>query len=206
MAKIQSQAGNSLADVYDVEGSIAGIDNLATRELPIVHEMGATIWSERFSTAIRRETPGAISQSSSFNLVISDLPANVFRIFAISVFSGTAGRIQFASVATRDPVNGREIPIWAWQSANDVEMAVRFSDDGGAVATQRFLIPAPGAVTLPHMMAGVGQPQNVRDLAFRGFTEAFGAGDITPVILVHVGFVQVLGLGLSSRGLPVPSW
>ena len=45
MVKILSQAGISLADLYNVEGSIAGIEQLDTRELPIVHEMSGTIFS-----------------------------------------------------------------------------------------------------------------------------------------------------------------
>ena len=204
MVKVLSQSGNSLADMYDAEGSIAGIEQLETRELPIVHEMGHTLFSERYSSFIRVAESAAIPQSVAFDVVLSDLPAGPFRIFGIAVSGTPASRVALASVAVRDPGNGREIPIWMFDSSSDVEIGVRYSDDGAAVATRNFLRPVQLLEAIPHTQTGVGQPQSVRDIAFRGQSSAFGAGTVVVQALIHLGFSQVGGL--SSRGLPVPSW
>lgn len=204
MVAILGDAGKSIADLYDVEGSIVDIRELHTAELPIVHEMGATLFSERYSGFLRNATSGAIIQSTAFNVVIDSLPAGPFRIYGVTVFINNAGRIDFASVAIRNPLDGREMPIWIWDSSTDAEVRVRFSDDGAAVGTQLFLQPNAGNVIFPQLIAGLGQPQDVRDIAFRGISTAFGAGNVTCDLLVHVGFSQVGGL--SSRGLPIPSW
>ena len=204
MTKILSQAGNSLADVYDVEGSIAGIDQLETRELPIMHEMGATIFSERFGGVLVSATSAAVNQSTAWNIGLVGLPAHVWRVFGIQVFVNATARVDFCSICVRETVSGREMPIWAWDSAADSEYNVRFSDDGGAIATTIFLQPAAANKQLPHLMAGAGQPQAVAQLVFRGISSAFGAGTVTADVLTHVGFPDVAGL--SSRGLPIPSW
>lgn len=203
MVKILSQAGNSLADIYDAKGSVAGIEQLETRELPIVHEMGSTIFSERFSTFIRSISSGAIAQGTAWNAVITDLPNNAFRIFGIRIFISTTARVTLASLAIQQD-DGREIPIWTWDDATDIELRARFSDDGAAAGTTQFLQPSPGNVMLPHMMAGNDQPQAIPNLAFRGLTSAFGAGTVTSVALIDIGFGQIGGI--SSRGLPLPSW
>lgn len=204
MVKILSKSGDSLADTYDVEGSVAGIEQLETRELPIVHEMGATIFSERFSTFIRKFESGDILQSANFGIIIDDLPAHPFRIFGIQLFVDQPSRLQFASLAIRDAGNGREMPIFAWDSATDITINVRFSDDGAGAGLRRFLQPAASSTIVPHMIAGLGQPQHVSDLAFRGVTLGFGAGTVQTTALVHIGFSRVAGI--SSRGLPIPSW
>jgi len=208
MVKILSQSGNSLADTYDVQGSVAGIEQLETRELPIVHEMGATVFSERYSTFIRSANTGAIAQSTAFNVVLNDLPGGAFRVFAIQVFIDTTARIDIASVAARDRGNDREIPIWIWDSTPDGEVRVRFVNDGAGAANVQFLQPSPANIIIPHMMAGAGQPQFVGDLAFRGTSNAFGAGTVTATVLIHLGFSAIGGVpgNTTSRGLPIPSW
>lgn len=204
MVKILSQTGNSLADIYDVEGSIAGIEQLETRELPIVHELGATAFSERFSTILLTAVSGAVLQSVGWSALVAGLPSHVCRIIAVRVFIDVTARLDICSLAARDPVSGREIPIWAWDSATDPEITVRFSDDGAGPAATQFLQPAQANTQLPHILAGVGQPQPVSDLMFRGISSAFGAGNLNATVLVYVGFTAVGGL--SSRGLPIPSW
>jgi len=204
MVKILSQSGNSLADTYDVKGSVAGIEELETRELPIVHEMGATVFSERYSSFIRGGTSGAINQSVNFNTVLDDLPAGVWRILGISVFTDAAARTALCSVALRNPTDGREIPLWAWDTTPDIEVLVRFSDDGAAVTNRTFLRPVVPFNVLPHLASGGGQPQRVNEIAFRGQASAFGAGTVEIQMLLHIGFAAIGGV--SSRGLPVPSW
>lgn len=204
MVKILSQAGTSLADTYNVEGSIAGIEQLETRELPIVHEMGGTVFSERLSSSIRHASSGAINQSTNWNVILTDLPVTPFRILGVTVFISTTARVTIASVAVRHPGDDREIPIWIWDAARDVEVRARFTDTGAAVATTQFLRPLELMEAIPHMGLGTEQPQPASEIAFRGQTAGFGAGTVTATMIMHVQFSQVAGL--SSRGLPIPSW
>jgi len=67
MPKVLGQVGVSLADAYDIEGSIAGVDELVTRDVSLTHDMAATIFSERVSTAIRRSATAALAQNTLFD-------------------------------------------------------------------------------------------------------------------------------------------
>lgn len=204
MAKILSQAGNSLADVYDVEGSIAGIDNLETRDLPIVHEMGSTVFSERFSQIVLRRASGATAQSTAWDVVVNNLVTSPFRIQAVSVFITTTARVAFASVAVRHADSDREVPIWAWDDAEDPEIRVRHQPDGGVPGTAQFLRPVVPMTGIPNLMAGSQAVDPMADIAFRGQTTAFGAGTVEAIMLLQIGLAEIGGI--SSRGLPIPSW
>jgi len=201
MVKILSQSGDSLADLYDVEGSIAGIDNLETRELPIVHEMGATIFAERLSGFVRRITTGALLQSVSYNAVITNLPAHITRILGVQVVADTGGRVSLAAVSIQQENGEREIPIYIFDSTNDSESQVRFIENE-VLATFESL--NPGVVQVPSLLIGSPQRQRVNQIALRGTTLAFGAGDVTITALIYIGFTHIGEI--SSRGLPVPSW
>lgn len=204
MVKILGRAGVSLADVYDVVGSRAGLEQLESREVSLVHEMGQTIFSERFSLFVRRATSGALMQSVNFNIVLSDLPSGAWRILGVMVFADVQGRALLASVAVRDPLGGRELPFWVWDSAGDSDLVrVRMEDNGAGVAQHRVLQPAPALIHLPGLGAG-DQPQSMSEIAFRGSTNAFGAGTVTLTMILQIGFSQVGGL--DSHGLPIPSW
>jgi len=207
--KILSKSGDSLADAYDVEGSIAGIEELLPRELGIIHEMGGTLFSERFSGAIRRITTGAIAQSTTFGVVIGPTDAGaaaapISRINGIQVIADTIARVNLAAVLVRDPVTERELPLWAWDSSANDSITVRIQDDGAAVANEDLLRPAANSGLLPSILTQSGQPLRVSDLALRGQSNAFGAGTVTITALIYVSFAD-LG-GVSSRGLPIPSW
>ena len=204
MVKILSQAGISLADVYDVEGSIAGIEQLRSEEVQLVHEMGATIFSERVSGAIRRATTGDINQSTTWDIVLTDLPAGVSRILGVSVFADVGSRVNDAAVSLRDPTGGREIPVFLWDSTQGVLVVARMRDDGAAAATFNVLASTLNIGAVPSMLIGEGQPQRVNEIAFRGGTNAFGAGTVEVIMLVYLALAQVGGI--SSRGLPVPGW
>jgi len=204
MPKVLSQAGISLADTYDVEGSIAGIETLESRDVSLVHEMGATILSERLSGTIRRVSTAALAQNTAFDSFFTDLPAGISRILGITVFSDVAARVGQLSVMARDPTSGREQPLWVWQSTNDLEFNVRMSDNGAAAANHSFYRPIHPIRALPSLIIGGGQPQRVSDVAFRGLTNAFGAGTVTVVLIMYIALMQVGGI--SSRGLPVPGW
>lgn len=201
--KILSQSGDSLADMYDVEGSIAGIEHLETHDLPIVHELGSTLFSERFSVFTRRAGPGAIAQNTTWDIEITDAPFWIYRVLGVVVIANAAGRVQFCQAALRDPVGGREMPFFVWDTANDSEANFRTVEDGAAVANQLALIPS---LQMPPVMnASFEQPQRMPNIVFRGQTGAFGAGTVTPIMLVTLGFTH-LATSVSSRGIPVPGW
>lgn len=203
MVKIQSQSGNSLADTYDVEGSIAGIDQLLTKELPIVHEMGATVFSERFTTAIRRVALGSINQSTEFAVNLTDLPATPSRLLGVSVVSDVGANIARAAVMVRDPTSEREFPVWVFDGSTVITIKM---DDNGTETDFDLLVGQASTVFTPTFVGGVGQPGlgAVNELIIRGETTAFGAGTVLIRAFYHIALVQ-LG-GISSRGLPLPSW
>lgn len=201
MTKVRSQAGNSLADIYEVGGSIAGIDELETRELGIIHEMGATVFSERLAGVIVRSETGDINQSVTFDNVITGFGANVVRILGLLVFTDNAARFDEITVSVRDPIAGRETPIFAWD-VNEAGVSIRLQDDGAAVATYTGLANSLDITTLPSML--IDQRQPVSEVAFRGRTPAFGAGTVFARLLLYTAFAEIRGY--ESRGLPLPSW
>jgi len=204
MVKILSKSGDSLADMYDVEGSIAGIEQLETRELPIVHEMGGTVFSERISGFIRRNVTAAINQSTAFDEVSTGLPAGPYRVLGVYVQADVASRVDRAQVSLRNPLSGREIPIFIWDVNHDVEKDIRIVENGSAVSEDRALVQA-FPVVMPSLGIGRFQPQRVgEEIVFRGASSAFGAGTVLLTSLVYVAFSEVGGI--SSRGLPVPGW
>lgn len=205
MVKILSQAGNSLADIYEVVGSIAGIEQLETRELPIVHELGGTVFSERFSQDIRRAQTAALAQNTAWDVVITALGDNAIRVFGLAVHTSVTARVAFCSVSVNREVNGREVPIWIWDATPDIEINVRYSDNGAAAATTIFLRPVQLLEGLPNLMTGEEQPAHNNRIAFRGVTSGFGAGTVIVTMDVLTGFGQIQG-GLTGRGLPFPSW
>jgi len=204
VAKILSKSGDSLADVYDVEGSIAGIDQLESREVNLVHEMGGSIFSERVSGALRRATSGAIAQSTDFEILLNDLPIVPSRIHGAIIFSDAAARIESANIALRHPSDDREIPFVVWDSGEQF-MIARFQDNGAAVATHEVLVTSLNLLSAPPSMAyGSGQPGPTDEIVFRGRSTAFGAGTVIITAVIYLGHAQVAGL--SSRGLPFPGW
>jgi len=208
MVKILSQAGQSLADMYQVEGSIAGIEQLRTDELPIVHEVGATVFSERFRTTYRRVSTGAILQNTDFDLAITNFPEGISRILGVTAFSDDAARITNCTCSVNDPIGGggQDFPIWVW-SGTTTPPRVRL-EDGGTVTTYDLLMPdagsaiAAGAPTFVTVDTQGSRP--IRDIYVRGRTTAFGAGNVTIIGLVHFAF-SFTG-GVSARGARVPSW
>lgn len=203
MVKILSQSGRSLADVYDVRGSIAGIDQLETHELPIVHEMGSTIFSERFRMTLRRVAPAAVLQSTAIASISSNMPQSITRVLGIVVVSDDASRIADASVSLRQPnVTQQEIPIWVWDTASTTP--VRFLDNGSLV-TLDLLVGHASAVLLPTFSGGSDQGSDApTDMVLRGGTNAFGAGTAFLRAFYVLGFT--FQGGVSSYGLPIPGW
>jgi len=210
MPKILSQAGISLADAYDVEGSIVGVENLDSQDVSLVHEMGGQIFSERLQTNLTRLNPGDTLQSVTWNTTIPILPDSPNRIMAVSVMTNVAARVNFCSLAVQAVVGGREIVIWSWDDVRDVENEVRFSDDGAAVGTEFIMLPS--FTQLPYLVtrtSGNDETNLMGALIFRGLTLAFGAGTVEPRMIIALARAnqRVPDPGQpSSHGLPVPSW
>ena len=204
MSKILTRSGESLADLYEVEGSIAGIEQLETRELPIVHEMGSTVFSERIGGIIRRADPGALTQNNAFDTTLATNFPGVWRVINVTLLATVAARVSHVQVSLRDADSGREVPLVAWDSGSDIEILVRIVENGGAAANQLFLRVLGTPPYLPVLAFGAGQRDQVQEIVFRGATLGFGAGTVDVTALIYVAFTHAGGL--SSRGLPIPSW
>ena len=203
MVKILSQGGRSLADMYQAEGSIAGIDNLETRDLPIVHEMGATLFSERFRSTARQVRSGNLAQSTNIELEINNMPAAITRLVGIAVITDMVGRVSFVQVSLFDPITDQDFPIWAWDSTG-IARTIRLRDNG-ATAVVNTLTAEPGNIFLPCFTGGEDQgalPQH--QIRVRGATTAFGAG--TVFVNVHLEVAFTFTGGVSAFGARVPSW
>jgi len=113
MAKVLSKSGDSLADVYDVEGSIAGIERLQSEEVHLTHDMGQTLFSERLASRMLELSSGVLSQSTVFNVNFSI--GITSRLLAIQVLSTNSGRLVKCSVAITSPpaVDNMDVPIWS---------------------------------------------------------------------------------------------
>ena len=202
MVKILSKSGDSLADTYDVVGSVAGIEQLNSREVDLVHEMGGTLFSERLSGFIRRGITAALNQSTAFDITIVDLPI-VYRVLNVLVVVSNASRVSHCNISLRSLFTGREMPIFIFDVNQDTESNIRIDENGSGVGNRVELNGKLGM--LPTIGIGGEQPQRVgEDLVFRGVTSAFGAGTITLTALIYVAFSQIGGL--SSRGVLIPSW
>ena len=207
MVKVLSQAGISLSDIYDVEGSVVGIEQLIPSEVRLEHEMGGAIFSERLSAGIRRQTTGAITQSTPFDLFMIGLPAGIYRILGVKVTADLAARVANVnlSVVGIDATGalGQEMPFFVWDSGVDSEITLRTTDLGPAAAN--FVGLVTDRVQTPTIAVSTGQPQLVgSQIAMRGNSAAFGAGNIVVTAQVLIAFSEIGGI--SSIGLPVPSW
>jgi len=208
MPKILSQSGISLADAYDIEGSIAGIETLESRDVSLVHEMGATLFSERFVGEVRRNSTGDVLQSTVFDIVLQNLPVTPFRIAGIQVTVDNGSRLSNCQVSINARNDGRDQPLFVWDSAiaGYVEPLIRIQDNGGAAGGIRIL-QGPTTPLMPVMAMGSTQHQTAGDVAFRGQTLAFGAGTVEAIMRLYILFPIVSGHdGQESFGLPIPSW
>ena len=202
MVKILSQGGRSLADMYQVAGSIAGIDSLETRELPIVHEMGAVLFSERFRTTIRRVATGDMAQNTTASPAITTMPASITRIVGIQVYSDDESRVLAAAVSLQAPDNTQDFPIWVWDGT---AFAAAPIVDDGVLLTLDVLGAEPGSLMIPSFTGGVDQGSvPVTDLRLRVTSTGFGAGTVEVMCVVYLAFTFTGGV--SAFGARVPSW
>lgn len=199
--KILGQAGVSLADQYDVRGSIAGVEVLDSEEVKTVHEMGGTLFSERVSGSVNNITTGAILQNIQFDIGLSF--SQLTRILGIQVVTTSNTRLSRVQVSISSPpaFDNTDMPVWVWDladGARSINVLI-----GGALQVLNLLVP-PLAPLLPNFLTGQDSPRGVFTLNMRGLTTGFGAGNVTTQMLVYAAFPQAAGL--SSFGLPVPSW
>jgi len=206
--KVLGQAGISIPDVYDVVGSQAPIDRLSSEEPQYVHEMGSTIFSERFSGQIGRNPTGDIDQNVTIGTIITGLNAPINRLHGLSVWNAgnnTVARLLRLAIYSRAPDGAstpleRENLIWIW----DGTVTAATNMDEGTVATVEYLNPVAALTQLPAMQTSQVQPLAVPEFAMRGRTLGFGAGTIELILNTHFGFAEIIGV--SSYGLPIPSW
>lgn len=203
MVKVLSQAGVSLADTYNVKGSIAGVEELLAREVSLFHEMGGTIFSERFQTGISRMTTGDLTQSTDFNLISNNLPTALNRLLGLAIITDDAARITRASVSVRDSTIALDFPVWVWDGTNLQALNIE-SAPGGGVNIEAVLMGEGVLSMLPSFANGVTGERLVDQLVLRGRTAAFGAGTVFLTALYYIGFA--FRQGERSPGLPIPSW
>lgn len=201
---VQSQAGVSLSDIYDIKGGQAPIERLFTSEVPAVHEMAATIQSERFSQRIRTAS-ALFAASTAIDLLFDTLGAGVSRLHGLILFTDDASRIADICVSIEDtdafgPDPSRGMPIWVWDATNS--QSIRFRN---TTMQNLTVLRAQSEFTfLPNIITGGDQPDNCANLRVAGNTTAFGAGTVNVLCAALLSFSAEEGL--SSRGLPVPSW
>jgi len=206
MTKILSRAGASLADIYDVEGSIAGIEQLETRELGIVHEMGATVFSERFSTRIIRITTGDIAQNTDFNIEevnVSETPA---RLLGVQVFATVVSQTLRCAVLATDPILGQDFPLWVFDTAATNSDTV-FLEDAAVHSNKQVLVPRIGIPVGPAFVGGREQQGTMASsVTLTGRTTGFGAGVVVHTALLLIAFARSDGSRSPPRGITIPSW
>jgi len=206
--KILSQAGTSLADVYDVEGSVVGLENLDVSDIKGVHDLGPQIHSERLLVFSLLADSTAINQSTAFDIELGAFPDSINRVLSVFVLADVTGGFSFCSVAIRDSGSLVDHIIWAWDSVDDLESQVRWAEP--AVGTHIALRPtALVAGGLPTIIARTGASRTMPSLFFRGQTLAFGAGTVRARAQIQVARpdrgAPAPGAP-SSHGLPIPSW
>lgn len=202
MAKILSRAGASLADVYDVKGSIAGIEDLRSEEVHLTHEMGATIHQERMVAQVLNLSSGAILQSVTFNVNFSF--QQTARILALQCISTNGARLTRGqvSITSAPAADNTDVPIWSWDTAVDGTRVIQVMEAG--TVTSRTLLRPIDQTQVPNILIGNDSARPASTISIRGISAAFGAGTVTFQALVLVAFAATGGI--SSRGLPMPSW
>ncbi len=216
--RIQGGAGSSLALQWQTRGGRVELKSLEDGFVSLVEEMGGVQFSERLGCDLLRAPAGALTQSVDFETRIDagttppfPIPRTAFKVNQIYVFTDTAARLDRVAIMARSIATGFEIPIFVWNAASDIEVAVLFSDEAAAAAVVRMCVPTEAAqVRLPHFQMGDAQPSSVPvldALIMRGSTLAFGAGTVSPVVIMQLSSTDFRSTPqATSRGLPLPSW
>jgi len=202
-----SDAGSSIAESYDVEGSSIAIENIDARDIGLVHEMGGTIFSERVHGAIQLFQTAALLQTVTFDVEV--LIPRISRILNWGVIIDTAGRCLNAQMSVGDveatlPV---ELPFFTWDSVIDSERTIRHQAGGGRTNVTWLAPSTPPNTPSALLTFGVDQPDDLtatHRISLRGTTATFGAGTIVVTGMIYHALSAVVRP--SSRGMPLPSW
>jgi len=209
MPKILSQSGVSLADTYDIEGSIAGVENLESKDVHLFDEMGGRVFSERLLSFNIRMTSGAVAQNITWNTEAAGIPDSINRVLGVFVFIVAADTTEVANcqVSYRDQNDLTEIPIFTWDDGTDPEIPIRYADNS---ATSTGLIQLRSSVSLlPGLLTRYGEEEDMPSIVFRGVAAGFGAGTVTCVAYIHLCRANrgnPAPGAPSSHGLPLPGW
>jgi len=208
VSKILAQAGTSLADTYDIEGSIAGVENLESKDVHLFDEMGGRVHSERLLQFGLIADSTAVLQTVAWDIELGGFPDSINRLLSISVIATAVARTDFCSVAIRDSESLIDHVIWAWDAAVDVEKQVRWARP--TVGNQVLLEPAnPILGGAPTIIARTGASSTMPSLFFRGQSLTFGAGTIQVKALINIARPDPGAPppgAPSSHGLPIPGW
>jgi len=199
---VQSKAGESLTDLYDVRGGQAPIERIETNVVQGVHELGATIQSERFSQTVRKVEHLGGGQSTNFNVSIGNLPDGVWKVDSVYVtVSSDASRLTKCCAGFRS-AQQRDVPLWVWDENNSRILLIESDALGNGVIV---LSPDPVFSAFPQLASGLDQPASISELFLSGTLGAFGAGTEDIKAWFKISFCDVPGI-VSPRGLPIPSW
>jgi len=206
--KILSQAGTSLADSYDVEGSVVGVERLDASDVKLVHEMGGTMHAERMNSLIIRLSSTSLAQNLTWGISGGLLPDVATRILAVFVTADVIARTAFCSIALGDTLTSEECPFWTWDTNADIDKGIQWREAGAAVGTVRALVPDQ-TQNVPCLATRIGAGRLPQQLVFRGLTAGFGAGavEVQANILVARASAPVPTPGEPINfGLPLPGW
>lgn len=209
MSKILSQAGDSLADSYDVAGSIAGVEDLISADVQLLHEMGGTIFSERLRSQVITLATGAIGQNSEFEATFDfdELVDSPVRILGIQVVASAVTRVQLAQVSIQGVGSSGEFPFYIFDYDDDPSGLVILSIQGAAVDT--YIQLSPRQIQVPTLITRKGDEGTMPGLVLRGLTTGFGGGTVQCTALINIcraGQATPVAGDPKSHGLPLPSW
>jgi len=208
MGKFRSQAGISMAQSYQIEGGIVGVEELLSKEVHLAESFGERVFSERLQSFFIKISSGAIAQSLSWAVTAGGIPDSPNRILSVQciIGSGDASKIVNANVDIEDVSSGRELPIYVYDTDIDAERDLRWSDDGAAAANFSLL---GHSLDVPTLITRFGDELLMPTFMFRGRTTAFGAGTIEMFALIHMVRANPGSPTPghpSSHGLPLPGW
>jgi len=188
------------------------IDEVKDQEgVNLVDELGSRVFSERLVSHIITIASGAIAQSLTWDVPSVTIPDSINRILGIMVFVDVTARVDFCSVSVREtPVSvaSNSIPLWAWDSAVDVEYNLR-SLQAGSTQNRITLAPRPALNGFQSMMLRTGIGRIMPLLDFNGVTNAFGAGTLNASARIYLARPDTIAPSAgepSSHGLPIPGW
>lgn len=211
MPKILSQSGTSLADTYDVEGSIAGVENLESQDVHLFDEMGGRVFSERLQTFLVEGEAAGVLQNATFAAVLGGVPDSPNRLLGLTVITDAVARLTDVQVSAREVTpagaGAREFPIWVWDNTAGTEVTTTWDRDGAGVAAFDVLIPVQTQV--PTLITRLGVAKQMGQLIMRGLSSGFGAGTVD--IIICATFCRANPGNPapgepSSHGLPLPGW